>query len=57
MSGTEECSGPTCPVERAQKQAQEAGAKALAETGCVDCENPGTAALAAGNAKHGHARG
>lgn len=57
---TEECSGPGCPIEAAQKRAQAAAAEALANTGgaCLDgsCDapGPGTAALQKGNGKTGH---
>lgn len=49
---TEECSGPACPIEAAQKRAQADAAEALANTGGT--QGPGTAALLKGNGKTGH---
>ena len=56
-------SGEKCHLQEAREQAQDAAAKALANTGgaCLDgsCETPtvpgpGTAALQKGNGKTGH---
>ncbi len=58
-------SGEKCHLQEAREQAQEAAAKALAQTGgaCLDgscdtppVDGPGTAALKAGDCKTGHCR-